>query len=199
MPPKRRIPAVERKEKSKKIKTYASTLALTQTTLPFPVKPRTREDKVATDAVVKELWPDVVATAAPDPLAWYKSLSLEHKDPEWFKEPGYEYKKINKQQLDSWVHVDDHYISNRPCPDLPNEMWCEIITQVCLLYFLLHSIKNITLPYYTYADGIESVYDYALLLGCISRKFVIFLKPILCGSKSGRSYRFPDYDDYPTL
>lgn len=124
MPPKRKadqIANVDRKPNNKKLKLYTEVTPGKQLPLAWPTKQREPDAAKRTLAVIKEIWPEVL-----DPLAWYKKLDTKiPNDGKWFIPEGHQW-LVFKNDDDTI----DQVWSDRPCPELPAEIWFEIIKKV---------------------------------------------------------------------
>lgn len=145
MPPKRKaIANVDKEPNSKRVKLMTDTTPRKQATLPFAVKD--------TPPLTKEQAQEIF-NVTPDPLYWYRHLDTSKaNDNTWYMQPGYVYEEV--RTLKGKVVTSD-----RPCPELPLEMWHEILKKVYyLMCFQLFCHPNFKLGC-CWRDALDSMCD----------------------------------------
>lgn len=122
MPPKRKITAnVDKEPKSKKLKLMTD---------PTPRKQKKLEFEVKGTAPLTERQVQEIFHFTPDRLYWYRTLDVMdprvRNDGKWYMQPGYVYHTVGSG-------LAKVVTSDRPCPQLPKDMWGEILKKVVFL------------------------------------------------------------------
>lgn len=153
---KRKLPPVDRHVESKKLKLYTGQSPRgRQSVLPFLLQ--TKDTAAITLAVAKEVF-----EFEPDPLYWYKHLPSTPKE---IKQQNEEFRALN---------------GGKPCPELPKEIWLEIVKKVILIAYWYDNWHNWICPS-----------DFVAELRLTNRVFHGALKPYLffcSGSVKGALY-----------